>query len=198
MLIVKRSFTTGKAAPARATYWSGTEFSRREAKAGFPERPSPTMIDGVPLVSRGLARYEPDPKKVTGLSRLYPWKSNRTPQPPSPGWIDWSTAFDTLFVPLISGYSSRTRYAPVGALNPTAAETFPRACLTGSRSQKRASALTSPMPLALCSRRGPSGVWAGSGTDHEAFTTGMLPKTLNLGPKVYDAAMSNNCWVLST
>ena len=145
-----------------------------------------------------LVAGTPPAVAAAGFSRLYPWTSIRTPQPPSPGWIDWSTAFDPLPVPLMSGYSSRAPYAPVGALNPTAAERFPRACPSGSRIHQRARALTSPMPLAFCSRRGPSGGWAGSGTDHEAFATGMLPKTLNLGLTAYDAAMSNSCWVVST
>src|SRR6266571_7061396 len=89
-----RILGAGYTTPARARYWSAIDMIDSEARL----RPVRT-----PFVSCGLNRYTPEVNSVAFRTTLNACISKVNPQPPSPGWMDWSTTgvtlpFDVRFV----------------------------------------------------------------------------------------------------
>src|SRR2546430_4834810 len=66
------------------------------------------------------------------------------PQPPSPGWTDWSTGY-CIEVPLARKKLSAYLLLPVGAFTPTPSATLPLACVWGFNNQARSEEHTSEL-----------------------------------------------------
>src|SRR5437899_11138021 len=108
-----------------------------------------------------------------------------TPQPPSPGWIDWSTGY------CIELWSARKKLSvylllPVGAFTPTPSATLPVACVWGFNNHALPTRLMSPSPKAWAAWRTVSARTA----DCVPYQTGTVTRRLNRPDAAYDTVLA--------
>src|SRR5438093_13526213 len=128
--------------------------------------------------------------RANNLRKACNW--TMTPQPPSPGWIDWSTGY------CIELWSARKKVSvylllPVGAFTPTPSATLPVACVWGFNNHALPTRLMSPSPKAWAAWRTVSGRTA----DCVPSKTGTVKLRLNRSVAAYVSVTSDEwMWLL--